>query len=179
VKRGIGWMVAIVIAIVVAIAVGRGGREPPPAPVPPERAGAPADSAAAADAGRGAIAGGATGAVEVIPGGAVLRPTDVPPGSHPEIGFRSPQHLLDHWTRHGREFDATTPSDYLALAQALRDAPTGGSVLERVRADGVVTRFDRATGTFIAFDPDLTLRTCFRPADGEAYFRRQAMREAR
>jgi pyocin large subunit-like protein len=52
----------------------------------------------------------------------------------------------------------------------------GGEILEIRRSDGVVTRFDRTAGAFIAFDPDGTIRTYFRPNDGERYFRRQAAR---
>ena len=65
---------------------------------------------------------------------------------------------------------------YLAAAQMLRDAPQGGDVLELRRRDGVITRFDRATGAFLAVNRDGTIRTFFKPNDGEAYFRRQASR---
>ena len=56
-------------------------------------------------------------------------------------------------------------------AQSLRDRPAGGEVLEAVRRDGVITRFDRRRGDFLAFDRDRTIRTFFRPNDGEAYLR--------
>jgi pyocin large subunit-like protein len=72
---------------------------------------------------------------------------------------------------------ASTPEAYVARAQALRDAIVGGDVLEIVRpVDGVISRFDRRTGAFGAYDPDGTIRTFFKPEDGEAYFRRQARR---
>jgi pyocin large subunit-like protein len=90
------------------------------------------------------------------------------------IGFRSADRLAEHYAKHGREFGAISQAEYLRRAQALRDAPLSDSVLEIRRADGVVSRFDRATGSFIAFDPDGTIRTFFRPNDGENYFRRQA-----
>ena len=68
-------------------------------------------------------------------------------------------------------------SEHSALAQALRDAPAGGDVLEIVRpVDGVISRFDRRSGAFGAYDRDGTIRTFFKPEDGEAYFRRQAKR---
>ena len=51
--------------------------------------------------------------------------------------------------------------------------------LEAVRRDGVATRFDRDTGAFIAFNTDGTIRTFFKPNDGERYFRRQAERPGR
>lgn len=62
-------------------------------------------------------------------------------------------------------------------AQELRDRQAGGDVLEIKRADGVVTRFDRSSGDFLAFNPDLTIRTFFKPNDGERYFQRQGKRK--
>ncbi len=94
----------------------------------------------------------------------------------PAIGFRSRERLEEHFRKHGSEFGAASADDYLRLAQALRDRPVGGDVLERVRADGVVSRFDRASGAFIAFEADGTIRTFFHPNDGERYFERQAER---
>ncbi|HET7224693.1 MAG TPA: hypothetical protein VFK69_03175 [Candidatus Eisenbacteria bacterium] len=93
-----------------------------------------------------------------------------------QVGFRSEQRLHEHFRKHGRDVGAASPSDYLARAQALRDAAAGGEVLEQRRADGVITRFDRRTGCFVAFDDDGTIRTFFRPNQGETYFRRQAGR---
>lgn len=65
------------------------------------------------------------------------------------------------------------------MAQRLRDRPAGGTVLESTRADGIITRFDQETGAFLAFNPDLTIRTFFKPNDGENYFRRQSKRPTR
>lgn len=92
------------------------------------------------------------------------------------IGFRTLDLLQEHYRKHGREFGVVSPEGYLSIAQQLRDRPTGGDVLEITRNDGVVTRFDRGTGTFVAFDRDGVIRTCFRPRAGERYFRRQATR---
>ena len=92
-------------------------------------------------------------------------------------GFRSVARLEEHYQKHGAEFGRVTIDDYLVMAQSLRDAPVGGAVLEAVRSsDGVISRFDRTTGAFLAADPDGTIRTFFKPNDGEAYFRRQANR---
>lgn len=112
--------------------------------------------------------------------GASGAPAAEPPAgtvAHPEIGFGSPAQLVDHFEKHGAEFRAGSASEYLALAQRLRDRPAGGDVVEATRADGTRCRFDRASGAFLAFDPDLRIRTFFRPNDGEAYFRRQLARE--
>lgn len=97
-----------------------------------------------------------------------------------DVGFRSRERWMEHWQKHGREFADLGIRDadaYLAAAQTLRDEPAGGDVLETTRNDGVTTRFDRTTGSFLAFNRDGTIRTFFRPNDGEAYFRRQAQRE--
>jgi len=96
--------------------------------------------------------------------------------ARPEVGFRSPRDLAEHHAKHAAEFGGISEAEYLRRAQSLRDRPAGGSVLELVRADGVITRFDRATGDFLATDPDGTIRTFFRPNAGEAYFQRQAKR---
>lgn len=94
----------------------------------------------------------------------------------PSVGFRSRARLDEHYIKHGAEFGIISRDDYLRQAQALRDAPVGGAVLELRRGDGTVSRFDRASGGFVAFDADGIIRTYFRPNDGEAYFRRQARR---
>ena len=56
----------------------------------------------------------------------------------------------------------------------VRDTPPGGTVLEAVRADGVISKFDKIHGYFGAYNADRTIRTFFIPNDGLRYFRRQA-----
>jgi len=101
---------------------------------------------------------------------------DAPAPRHPEIGFRGQEQLREHFRKHGREFHAHSAEAYLRLAQSLRDRRRGGGVLEFVRNDAVTCKFDRATGAFVAYNSDGTLRTFFRPTDGEAYFERQKSR---
>jgi hypothetical protein len=93
-----------------------------------------------------------------------------------EIGFATRQKFLDHYDKHGREFGSISKEVYLRQAQELRDGQVGSTVLEAVRNDGVTTRFDKKTGAFLAFNSDLTIRTFFKPNDGEAYFQRQRKR---
>ena len=95
---------------------------------------------------------------------------------HDNIGFVDQRRLDEHYAKHGAEFGRITKQDYLHQAQLLRDAEVGGPVLQTVRADGVTTRFDRQTGAFIAFNRNGTIRTFFKPNDGERYYRRQAER---
>ena len=90
------------------------------------------------------------------------------------IGFRSQARLDDHYAKHSREFGSITEAQYLAMAQDLRDAALSKTIVEATQADGSISRFNRSTGGFLAFDRDLTIRTFFRPNDGEAYFRRAA-----
>ena len=109
------------------------------------------------------------------------RSADVAPSdaavTRPDVAFRSRQALDDHYRKHAREFGPNVSRDaYLRRAQSLRDAPAGGAILESKRPDGVTTRFDRRTGDFLAFNPDHTIRTFFRPNDGERYFHRQVER---
>jgi len=75
-------------------------------------------------------------------------------------GFRSRRQFDEHYAKHGREFGNISQQEYLLRAQALRD--------------GIVSRFDRKTGAFGAYNPDRTIRTFFIPNAGERYFHRQA-----
>ena len=63
----------------------------------------------------------------------------------PSVGFANRDRLEDHYRKHGGEFGSITRQEYLRQAQALRDAPAGGPVLEAVRQDGVITRLMMAT----------------------------------
>ncbi len=90
------------------------------------------------------------------------------------IGFRSRTKLEQHFEKHGREFGNVTLEEYLAMAQDLRDAPLSDRVLEANQVGGTISRYDRKTGAFTAFDRDLTIRTFFKPNGGEDYFRRAA-----
>jgi hypothetical protein len=90
------------------------------------------------------------------------------------IGFRSRTKLEQHYQKHGREFGSITLNQYLSMAQDLRDAPLSNRILEANQPGGTISRFDRQTGGFTAFDRDLTLRTFFKPNAGESYFRRAA-----
>ena len=91
-------------------------------------------------------------------------------------GFRSQAQLNEHYNKHGAEFGNISKQEYLRLAEELRDAPTGGPILEARRSNGEFSRFDRRHGYFGAYNPDHTIRTFFVPNDGERYFRRQARR---
>lgn len=111
-------------------------------------------------------------AAQATPNVSVAAPVSI----RSDIGFATRRKFLDHYEKHGHEFGAIRREEYLRRAQELRDRPVTESVLESVRRDGVVTRFDKTSGAFLAFDADLTIRTFFKPNDGENYFRRQSKR---
>ena len=115
------------------------------------------------------------------PHGGEQKAAAVGPAEHgatrPDVGFASRRKLVDHYEKHGREFGLVSMEDYLRMAQELRDRPSGGDVVEARRRDGTVTRFDRSSGAFVAFNANGVIRTFFKPADGEAYFKRQLRRQ--
>ena len=91
-------------------------------------------------------------------------------------GFRSRRALDEHYAKHGREFGNISQQEYLHRAQLLRDTTAGGPILEADKPGGIVTKFDRRNGYFVAYNADHTIRTFFIPVDGERYFHRQARR---
>jgi len=114
---------------------------------------------------------GPTGAVE-----ATVQEPGPARGWGSAVGFADARRLDEHFEKHGAEFGRITKQDYLRQAQLLRDARLADPILETVRRDGVVTRFDRQTGAFIAFNSNGVIRTFFKPNDGERYYRRQSER---
>lgn len=93
------------------------------------------------------------------------------------IGFRNQEALREHWSKHGRQWGKVTMAEYLFLAQELRDTDADGrNVIVGFRNDGVVTKFDRRDGEFIAYNRNKVIRTFFKPDDGERYFNRQMRR---
>ena len=108
---------------------------------------------------------------------AVPAPPIKPVSPYASIGFASEQKLEEHFVKHGREFSSPSAEAYLAKAQELRDREKKPPLLEAVRpSDGVITRFDPASGAFLAYDKNRTIRTFFKPDNGERYYHRQLKR---
>ena len=105
--------------------------------------------------------------VEASPTPAVSTPVVAGPG------FSTPAKWQEHFQKHGREFPGMDADGYLRLAQELRDKPAGGDILEAVQPNGVVSRYERSSGSFVAVNRNRTIRTFFKPRDGERYFKRQ------
>lgn len=115
----------------------------------------------------------------VLTGCAAAPPTPgVPPAApanvETQIGFRNQEALREHFSKHGREFGPITQSQYLFMAQTLRDSQADGkAIFVAYRPDGVITKFDFSTGGFLAYNRDKVIRTFFKPNDGVRYFNRQ------
>jgi hypothetical protein len=70
---------------------------------------------------------------------------------------------LDHYTRHGADFGATSAAQYEGMADTFLNGPRGTGVLEKVRANGDIVRYDPATQAFGVVKPDGTIRTYYKP----------------
>ena len=90
------------------------------------------------------------GQVKPIAGGA--------PGS-----FADPSKLLDHYTRHGADFGAASAAHYEQMADAFLNGCCGTGVLQKIRANGDIVRYDSATQAFGVVKPDGTIRTYYKP----------------
>jgi filamentous hemagglutinin len=78
-------------------------------------------------------------------------------------GLADPIKLLDHYTRHGADFGAPSAAQYEQMADAFLNGPRGIGVLQKVRANGDVVRYDPATQAFGVVKPDGTIRTYYEP----------------
>jgi pyocin large subunit-like protein len=89
-------------------------------------------------------------------------------------GFRNQDLLDDHFAKYRHEFGPITKTQYLHLAQQLRDSRPGKNILQSKRTPAGFLRFDVKRGYFGSYDADGTIRTFFIPPDGLRYFERQA-----
>jgi len=80
------------------------------------------------------------------------------PGSFPD-----PVKLLDHYNRHGADFGAPSPAQYERMADAFLNGPVGTGVLQKVRGNGDIVRYDPATQAFGVVKPGGAIRTYFKP----------------
>jgi hypothetical protein len=77
--------------------------------------------------------------------------------------FADSTKLLDHYSRLGADFGATSAAQYEGMADAFLNGPRGTGVLQRVRANGDVARYDPASEAFGIVKPDGTIRTFYKP----------------
>lgn len=87
---------------------------------------------------------------------------DAPKYSSP--GFASASKLDEHYRFHKSDFSVASPKEYESLARAFLTAPKNPHVLERIRANGDIVRFDPRSGDLGIITTDGTIRTFFKPA---------------
>ncbi|MGO9470068.1 MAG: hypothetical protein ACLQVF_38705 [Isosphaeraceae bacterium] len=78
-------------------------------------------------------------------------------------GFPDSVKLLDHYNRHGADFGAASAAQYEQMADAFLNGPGGTGVLQKVRRNGDIVRYDPATEAFGVVKAGGAIRTHFKP----------------
>ena len=86
-------------------------------------------------------------------------------------GDFAPDQLEAHYLKHGAQFGHITQEQYLQGARALLDAPAGGDILEKTRANHDIEHFKVSTGEFAVMTKRGRIRTYFKTNYG--YWLRQ------
>jgi len=81
------------------------------------------------------------------------------------VGFRSEFALIQHFGFHRADFGVTTKEDYLARAKAFleTDRATNPAILECIRTDGDIVRFNQNTNEFAVVDSAGIIKTYYKP----------------
>ena len=95
-------------------------------------------------------------------------------GSRTVCGFK-PGELSKHFGKHAAKWfpPISSEAEYLRRASNLLSSPSGGSILEKVRPNGDILRYNTATNEFAAMASSGTIRTFFRPKNGINYWNMQ------
>ncbi len=84
-----------------------------------------------------------------------------------------PETLIDHFRRHGADFEAKSAREYASMAYDFYRVAEEERLPKKVAPDGTIRIYDRKTNTFGAYNPDGTTKTFFKPRNGEKYWERQ------
>jgi len=84
-----------------------------------------------------------------------------------------PETLIDHFRRHGADFEAKSAREYAKTAYEFYIIAQKENLPKKIAPDGTVRIYDRKTNTFGAYNPDGTTKTFFKPRNGEKYWKRQ------
>jgi YD repeat-containing protein len=88
--------------------------------------------------------------------------------------FANSARLRDHFLKHAREFNYETEGEYEKGASDFAEKTLNGEVQTKIDlSDGTIRGYDAKTNTFISISKDGTIKTFFKPAEGEKYFRGQ------
>jgi hypothetical protein len=84
-----------------------------------------------------------------------------------------PETLIDHYRRHGADFEAASAREYAKMASDFYKRAREEKFQKKIAPDGTIKIYDRKTNTFGAYNPDGTTKTFFKPKNGERYWKRQ------
>jgi hypothetical protein len=84
-----------------------------------------------------------------------------------------PETLIDHYRRHGADFEAKSAREYARMAHDFYVKAQEEKFPKKIASDGTIRIYDRKTNTFGAYNPDGTTKTFFKPKNGEKYWKRQ------
>ena len=85
-------------------------------------------------------------------------------------GFESEKALQKHLKKHLGEFDGISKKEYVARAKKLRAASLSDKIEKVERSDGSISKYNKDTNEFLVINKNGTIRTYFKPADGEKYW---------
>lgn len=85
--------------------------------------------------------------------------------------FRTEEYLVEHFEKHGNEFDYATKEEYLIGANNV--ISSNNTMHKEEAEDGDEIYYNADTNEFVIVAKDGYLRTYFKPEDGIEYFNRQ------
>jgi hypothetical protein len=88
---------------------------------------------------------------------------DAAKGGAPTGKFADSGKLAQHFKDHGADFGAKSAEQYQKMADTFLNGPRGAGVLQKVRPNGDIVRYDPATEAYGVVTPDGTIRTYFKP----------------
>lgn len=93
-----------------------------------------------------------------------------------QMQFQTEEQLEGHYNKHGQEFGDISKEEYLARANALLRKETSENIMEIQRQDNSTSRYDSINNEFLVINEDNTIRTFFKPASGEEYWKYEKQR---
>jgi hypothetical protein len=88
-------------------------------------------------------------------------------GSNESVGsgarFADEAKLQDHFARHGGDFGATTASEYQSQADTFLTGPKDPGVLEKIRVNGDIIRYNATTDEFGVISGNGNIKTYYKP----------------
>ncbi len=87
--------------------------------------------------------------------------------------FASEEKLVKHFLKHGKDFGNISEAQYLSRAQQLLNSKSCGDILTKIRSNGDILFYNKATNEFAIKSSEGYIRTFFKPSNGLDYFLKQ------